>query len=74
MIAFTATKIARWHVVPVDNKWFTWLVVVPTIVEHLERLDPHFPDVDKEQRKAMAKARNRLLDATQRKKEDRDDD
>jgi PPK2 family polyphosphate:nucleotide phosphotransferase len=73
MIAATATKNAPWHVVPADNKWFTRLVVAATIVDHLQRLDPHFPDVDKDQRKAMAKARTRLLEGASGKKGGRDD-
>lgn len=60
-IARTATKHAPWHVVPADNKWFTRLVVAATVVEALERLDPQFPKVDDEARKAMAKAREDLL-------------
>lgn len=73
-IAATATKSAPWHVVPADNKWFTRLVVAATIVEALERLDPRFPPVDDDLRKAMAKARKQLVDDGERKngKGDRD--
>lgn len=60
-IANTATEHAPWHVVPADNKWFTRLLVAATIVDRLERLDPQFPTVDDEARKAMAKARKALL-------------
>ncbi|CAN7207400.1 polyphosphate kinase 2 family protein [Bosea sp. LjRoot237] len=60
-IASTATGHAPWHVVPADNKWFTRLVVASTIVDRLERLDPQFPAVSDEARKAMAKARKVLL-------------
>lgn len=67
-IANTATKHAPWHVVPADNKWFTRLVVASTIVDRLERLDPQFPTVDDEARKAMAKARKELLAEDGRKK------
>lgn len=60
-IAGTATKHAPWHVVPADNKWFTRLVVAAAIVDCLQRLDPKFPKVDEEVRKAMAHARRDLL-------------
>jgi PPK2 family polyphosphate:nucleotide phosphotransferase len=60
-IANTATGHAPWHVVPADNKWFTRLVVASTVVDRLERLDPQFPVVSDEARKAMAKARKQLL-------------
>ncbi|CAN7668533.1 polyphosphate kinase 2 family protein [Bosea sp. LjRoot90] len=60
-IANTATEHAPWHVVPADNKWFTRLLVAATIVDRLEQLDPQFPTVDAEARKALAKARKELL-------------
>jgi len=60
-IANTASEEAPWHVVPANNKWFTRLLVAATIVERLERLDPRFPTVDAEARKAMAAARKALL-------------
>ncbi|AZO80564.1 MULTISPECIES: polyphosphate kinase 2 family protein [unclassified Bosea (in: a-proteobacteria)] len=60
-IANTATEHAPWHVVPADNKWFTRLLVAATIVERLEQLDPQFPAVDAEVRKAMVMARKELL-------------
>ncbi|MCV9936922.1 polyphosphate kinase 2 family protein [Boseaceae bacterium BT-24-1] len=60
-IANTATEHAPWHVVPADNKWFTRLLVAATIVDRLEQLDPQFPEVDTEARKAMARARKELL-------------
>lgn len=60
-IANTASEQAPWHVVPADNKWFTRLLVAATIVDQLERLNPQFPTVDEEERKAMAKAREELL-------------
>lgn len=66
-IAATATKVAPWHVVPADNKWFTRLVVAATIVERLEKLDPRFPAFDEDLRKAMAKARKQLLADGERK-------
>ncbi|WID98670.1 polyphosphate kinase 2 family protein [Bosea vestrisii] len=60
-IANTATEHAPWHVVPADNKWFTRLLVAATIVDRLEQLDPQFPAVDAEARKALTKARKELL-------------
>lgn len=68
-IASTATKQTPWHVVPADNKWFTRLVVAATIVDCLERLDPKFPKVDDEARKAMAQARKELLAEDDRRKD-----
>src|SRR6185295_2284078 len=61
MIRATATRHAPWFVVPADNKWFTRLVVAAAIVEALEELDLHFPELDKEKRAELAKARRMLL-------------
>jgi PPK2 family polyphosphate:nucleotide phosphotransferase len=61
MIRATATKEAPWFVVPADNKWFTRLVVAGAVVEALEDLDLEFPEVDKEKRAELAKARRMLM-------------
>jgi PPK2 family polyphosphate:nucleotide phosphotransferase len=45
-IRHTATKVAPWHVVPADHKWFTRLVVAATLVERLEQLDLKYPKLD----------------------------
>ena len=47
MIRNTSRGEAPWYVVPADNKWFTRLVVGAAIVEAMERLDLHFPKVDR---------------------------
>jgi PPK2 family polyphosphate:nucleotide phosphotransferase len=73
-IAATASKAAPWHVVPADNKWFTRLVVAATIAERLEELDPKFPAVDDEQRRAMVKAKRQLGGRSDGKKQDYDHD
>ena len=46
MIRHTATETAPWYVVPADRKWFTRLVVGAAIIEAIQSLDPHFPEVD----------------------------
>ena len=61
MIRNTASKHAPWFVVPADNKWFTRLVVAAAVVEALEDLDLKFPEVDKEKRAELAKARRMLM-------------
>src|SRR6266496_728173 len=57
MIRSTATPHAPWYVVPADNKWFTRLTVAAAVIDTLEDLDLHFPEVDKAKRKALAAAR-----------------
>src|SRR5215467_1679650 len=64
MIQHTATKHAPWYVVPADNKWFTRVVVASAIIDALASLDLHYPEVDEEKRKALALARQALLEET----------
>jgi PPK2 family polyphosphate:nucleotide phosphotransferase len=61
MIRNTAATHAPWFVVPADNKWFTRLVVSAAIVEALEELDLKFPEVDKDKRAELARARRMLM-------------
>jgi len=62
MIRNTATKHAPWVVVPADNKWFTWLLVVATIVDVLAGMNLKYPEVGAQQRAAL-KAARKLLEA-----------
>ena len=61
MIRHTSTKQAPWIVVPADHKWFARVVIGSTIVAALDRLDLHFPKVDKAERSEFAKVREALL-------------
>src|SRR6266852_120314 len=38
----TATPDAPWHVVPVDRKWFAWLMVAAATADAMERLHLNF--------------------------------
>jgi PPK2 family polyphosphate:nucleotide phosphotransferase len=60
MIRHTASRAAPWHVVPADHKWFARVVIGSAIVSALDRLDLHFPTVDKAQRAEFAKVRAAL--------------
>ena len=61
MIRHTATEAAPWYIVPADNKWFTRLVVAAAVVEALAGLNLKFPEVTREQRAELARARKALL-------------
>ena len=61
MIRHTSTRSSPWHVVPSDHKWFARVVIGSTIVAALDRLDLHFPKVDKADRSEFAKVREALL-------------
>ncbi len=59
-IAATATPHAPWYVVPADNKWFARLVVAGAVVKALDDLNLKFPEVTREQKEALRKAREQL--------------
>jgi PPK2 family polyphosphate:nucleotide phosphotransferase len=60
MIRHTASRAAPWIVVPADHKWFARVVIGSAIVAALDRLDLHFPKVDKADRSEFAKVRAAL--------------
>ena len=57
MIEATTSDEAPWFVIPADHKWFTRLAVADVIVETLEGLDLHFPEVSEAQRQELQRAR-----------------
>lgn len=57
----TSTPYAPWHVIPSDKKWFSRLAVSEFIVEALERLDPQYPKLPKEERLKLAECRDKLM-------------
>ena len=42
----TSTDVAPWFVVPADRKWYARLAVQNLVLEHLERMDPQWPEAD----------------------------
>ena len=60
MIQNTATKNAPWYVVPADNKWFTRVVVAAAVIEALSSLNLHYPEVNDEKLKELARAKRAL--------------
>lgn len=60
MIRQTATEYAPWIIVPADNKWFSRLLVVATIVDALNGLNLNFPKLTGAQLAALKEARRRL--------------
>ena len=41
-----STEVAPWFVVPADRKWYARLAVTNLVLEHLEALDPQWPEAD----------------------------
>jgi len=60
MIRNTATEHAPWIVVPADNKWFSRLLVVATIVDALHSMDLKYPKLDDAQYADLKAARKKL--------------
>jgi len=60
MIRNTASPHAPWVVVPADNKWFTRLLVVATVVDVLAGMSLEYPKLTGQQSVELGAARKRL--------------
>jgi PPK2 family polyphosphate:nucleotide phosphotransferase len=60
MIRNTATEHAPWVVVPADNKWFSRLLVVATVVDALSEMKLEYPKLSEEKLAALKAARKQL--------------
>jgi PPK2 family polyphosphate:nucleotide phosphotransferase len=60
MIRNTATECAPWVIVPADNKWFSRLLVVMTVVASLDRLNLQYPKVSAAEKAGLKEARKHL--------------
>jgi len=61
MLNHTSTDWAPWFIVPADHKWFTRLCVSELVVATLKSLGLKYPKVSDEQRAALQKAKEELL-------------
>src|ERR1700754_3370374 len=61
MVRHTSTRLAPWHVVPADHKWFARLVIGSAIVSALDKLDLKFPKVDEASLQEFKQVRKALL-------------
>ncbi len=60
MIRNTASEMAPWIVVPADNKWFTRLLVVASIVDALNSMNLKYPVLTEAQLAELREARRQL--------------
>ena len=58
----TATRHAPWYVIPSDKKWFARLLISEIVIQRLEKLDPQYPEVSKEQKAALSRCRRQLTE------------
>jgi PPK2 family polyphosphate:nucleotide phosphotransferase len=61
MLSHTSTECAPWHVIPADRKWFARIAAAAVIVQALVALDPRYPTVSDEDRRALGEARAALV-------------
>ena len=54
-----STEVAPWYVVPADHKWYARLAVMNLLKEHLEELDPQWPEAEFD----VARERERLANS-----------
>jgi PPK2 family polyphosphate:nucleotide phosphotransferase len=59
-LSSTSTRHAPWFIVPADHKWVARLLVSEILTRTIEGLDLKFPELTKEQRIALAKAKKLL--------------
>jgi polyphosphate kinase 2 (PPK2 family) len=60
MIRNTASEHAPWVVVPANNKWFSRLLVVATVVDALWQMKLEYPKVNEDKRASLLAARKQL--------------
>jgi len=59
-LSHTSTEWAPWYVIPADRKWYARIASAAVIVNALMEIDPRFPVVDDEQRKALLDVKAQL--------------
>ncbi len=57
MLSHTSTDWAPWYVIPADHKWFARVAVSAVLAQTLIEIDPRYPTVDPDTRKALEQAR-----------------
>jgi PPK2 family polyphosphate:nucleotide phosphotransferase len=61
MIRATSRPHGPWYVVPADHKWFARLIVAAAVIDALDGLDLHFPEIKGEALEEMQRVRKALL-------------
>jgi PPK2 family polyphosphate:nucleotide phosphotransferase len=61
VLSDTSTKVAPWHVIPADRKWFMRLAASSVILDALIDIDPQYPKPAPEALAELQEARKELL-------------
>ncbi|SMP32018.1 PPK2 family polyphosphate kinase [Chryseobacterium profundimaris] len=56
----TSKDNAPWYVLPADDKWFARVAAIQIIIDTLEKMDLQYPQLSKEDRKDLEKAKKQL--------------
>ncbi len=59
-LSHTSTEWAPWHVIPADRKWFARLAAAAVIGHALVQIDPRYPTVGEDARRALSEIKERL--------------
>jgi PPK2 family polyphosphate:nucleotide phosphotransferase len=60
MLRHTSTRYAPWWVIPSDEKWFSRAVMGRIVVNTMEKMDLHFPEMGEKQKAVLKKAGKKL--------------
>lgn len=61
-ITATSTKNAPWYIVPADTKWYTRLIISEILINHLEKLDMKYPELDEKQKSNIEMYKKQLTE------------
>jgi PPK2 family polyphosphate:nucleotide phosphotransferase len=60
MLSETSTEHAPWYVIPADHKWFLRVAVAAVLVNTLVEIDPQYPTVDEDAKRALLDSKAEL--------------
>lgn len=55
MLNNTATDVAPWYVLPADNPWLSRKIATKALIDAIEKIDPKYPQFDKEEEEKAKK-------------------
>ena len=56
----TSTEYAPWYVIPANHKWIARAAVASILTDTIRSLNPEYPKINEDQRKALAQAKKKL--------------
>jgi PPK2 family polyphosphate:nucleotide phosphotransferase len=56
----TSTEYAPWYVIPANHKWIARAAVASILTDTIRSMNPEYPKINEDQRKALAQAKKKL--------------